>query len=242
MQRKVRTLRHWKQRFNKNAKFVWRRSLTFQGKRTKIGDEIPDTLADNPTKLRRFWESSVIELAEFEDPDVTTGQVAEVETPEPEKQGNSKWSIEGLDEVFKTKKAAKAAWLEEAERDKALLGSSILASEYEIVGITVTLGDIVIAAFEKTETSKDEWNALDDAVREELLAETLLEMQDADDDDIDDGDAGDADDDTSETDDGDADDDTSETDDGTPETDDGAEAETIVEEENDDDWLDEGGQ
>lgn len=237
MPRKVRTLRHWKQRFNKNAEFVWRRSLTFQGKRTKIGDEIPETLAENPTKLRRFWESSVIELAEFEAPDVSTGQVSEVEveTPEPEKQGNSKWSIEGLDEVFKTKKAAKAAWVEEAERNKALLGSSILESEYEIGSTTVALGDIVIAAFEKSEMSKDEWNALDDTVREELLAEMLLEMQVAE---LDtETDNGGTDDNTSETDDGGTDDNTSETDDGgtdddTSETDDG---------DANDDWLDEGG-
>ena len=71
---KTRSLRHWKQRFNKNAKFVWRRSIVYAGIQTVVGKSIPKILADSPTKLRRFWESSVIELAEFEAPNVLTGQ------------------------------------------------------------------------------------------------------------------------------------------------------------------------
>lgn len=74
MRKKVRTLRHWKQRFNKNADFIWRRPIIWQGENMEPGDPIPEALAKNPTKLRRFWESRVIELAEFEEPDVLTGQ------------------------------------------------------------------------------------------------------------------------------------------------------------------------
>ena len=68
-------LRHWKQRFDKNAKFVWRRSLKFGGTMTKIGSQIPKSLLIKPTKLRRFWEAGVIELRDFEAPKVSTGKV-----------------------------------------------------------------------------------------------------------------------------------------------------------------------
>jgi hypothetical protein len=73
--REVRKLRHWKQRFNKNAMFIWRRPARFAGKAQRPGDPIPDELASNKAKLRRFWESGVIELAQFETPDVLTGLV-----------------------------------------------------------------------------------------------------------------------------------------------------------------------
>lgn len=72
--RKVRKLRHWKQRFDKNAKFIWRKPITWLGEQVTPGDPIPEDLENNPTKLRRFWEAHVIELAEFEEPDVQTGQ------------------------------------------------------------------------------------------------------------------------------------------------------------------------
>ena len=71
----VRTFRHWKQRFHKNSDFVWRRPTRYAGELYLAGDPIPDHLKDSPTKLRRFWESKRIELAEFEDPNVVTGQV-----------------------------------------------------------------------------------------------------------------------------------------------------------------------
>lgn len=75
MRRKVRILRHWKQRFHKDAEFIWRRSVVYAGEKYGPGDSIPDALAGNKTKLRRFWESGTIELAQFEDPNVLTGQV-----------------------------------------------------------------------------------------------------------------------------------------------------------------------
>lgn len=74
MRKQVRKLRHWKQRFDKNAAFVWRRKIKYAGELTQPGEPIPDALQDHPTKLRRFWESQTIELAEFEEPDVATGQ------------------------------------------------------------------------------------------------------------------------------------------------------------------------
>lgn len=74
--RQVRKLRHWKQRFDPNAKFIWRRPVNWAGEKVKPGTVIPEALAENRVKLRRFWEARTIELAEFEAPDVLTGQAA----------------------------------------------------------------------------------------------------------------------------------------------------------------------
>lgn len=73
----IRKLRHWKQRFDKNAAFIWRRRMLYRGTLTIPGTPIPELLANNRTKLRRFWESKVIELAEFDAPNVATGVVDE---------------------------------------------------------------------------------------------------------------------------------------------------------------------
>ncbi len=74
MRQFIRKLRHWKQQWDRDAEFVWRRYTRYAGKDCMPGDTIPDILKDNPTKLRRFWESQRIELALFEDPNVATGQ------------------------------------------------------------------------------------------------------------------------------------------------------------------------
>jgi hypothetical protein len=85
--RRIRTLRHWKQRFDKNAKFIWRKTLTWEGVPTVLGELIPVSMEENKNKLRRFWEAGAIELAEFEAPDVLTGRKAEKaeKAEEPEK-------------------------------------------------------------------------------------------------------------------------------------------------------------
>ena len=61
--------------------FIFRRPMAFGDVDYEPGDLIPDELQANRAKLRRFWESEVIELAEFEDPDVATGQVPEYDLP-----------------------------------------------------------------------------------------------------------------------------------------------------------------
>ena len=61
-------LRHWKQRFDPNAAFVWRRNIEFGPNHFKAGELIPQTLLDNKYKLRLFWEGKVIELALFDAP------------------------------------------------------------------------------------------------------------------------------------------------------------------------------
>ena len=71
----VRRLRHWKQRFRPGARFIFRRGKLYGGTQYQPGDPVPEILAQNKLKLQRFWLSQVIELAEFEEPDVATGQV-----------------------------------------------------------------------------------------------------------------------------------------------------------------------
>ena len=66
--RKVRKLRHWKQRYKPGAKFIFRRRTLYAGVIYEAGDMIPEALAKSKAKLRRFWEAKRIELAQFEDP------------------------------------------------------------------------------------------------------------------------------------------------------------------------------
>ena len=76
MPRVIRKLRHWKQRYSPNAAFICRRRMTWSGRVYEPGDPIPQELSNNKGKLRRFWESRWIELAEFsgDSPDdITTG-------------------------------------------------------------------------------------------------------------------------------------------------------------------------
>ena len=80
--RPIRKLRHWKQQYDKNACFVWRRDVHWDADTDfKKGEPVPDGLI-NPVKLRRFWESQWIELLEFEEVNVVTGRPEPV--PEPE--------------------------------------------------------------------------------------------------------------------------------------------------------------
>ena len=68
--RKVRSLRHWKQQFDPSAVFIWRRATVWEGESFEPGDLIPEKICQQMgrNKLRRFWESSWIELAEFDEP------------------------------------------------------------------------------------------------------------------------------------------------------------------------------
>lgn len=59
---------------------VWRRSVMFQGERTKIGDPIPASLANNRGQLRRFWERQYIELAPAAEPEAPETADAETDT------------------------------------------------------------------------------------------------------------------------------------------------------------------
>ena len=72
--RQIRKLRHWKQRFNKNAKFIWRKRMRWAGDTYTVpGELVPEDFPK--TKLYAFWEAGAIELAEFEEPtNVATGR------------------------------------------------------------------------------------------------------------------------------------------------------------------------
>ncbi len=195
----VRRLRHWKQRFEKNAKFIFRRGMLYGATQYKPGDDIPQILQDNPAKLRRFWESGVIELAAFDEPDVMTGAITNdlpagitveqgkgswfiITDGEETYKANGKKNLKALIERLKTERAKadeEKRLAEEAETSAAmaLLGSSVLESSYEIGGKTVSLGDIVASAFAKAEVTAVDWNAADSEAIEELLAAELALMQ-----------------------------------------------------------------
>lgn len=98
--RKVRKLRHWKQRYDKNAKFIWRKNILWNGKPVVSGTSIPKELEAAPAKLRRFWESHIIELAEFEDPDVLTGRVSKkAKAAKPKKTKTKKGSPQAAKDI-----------------------------------------------------------------------------------------------------------------------------------------------
>lgn len=100
-----RRLRHWKQRFDPKAKFIWSRSVKYKGEKTVVGAEIPSCVQENRAKLRRFWQAKVIELAHFEAPNVLTGKV---ETKEPVKAPEP-LEIDDLPEGV-TVERAKGSW------------------------------------------------------------------------------------------------------------------------------------
>ena len=85
----IRKVRHWKQRYKKNARFVFRKAQNWPevtkagkvkpgGKRIHYpaGSIIPEAVILNMgAKVRRWWEARLIELHEFKDPNVKTGVV-----------------------------------------------------------------------------------------------------------------------------------------------------------------------
>ena len=91
MLRLIRKLRHWKQRFDPNASFVFRRRTVFGSKRYNSGDLIPEELATNKGKLRLFWECRRIELAYFDAPNVATGQVEKSDSDDVKVEQRGPW-------------------------------------------------------------------------------------------------------------------------------------------------------
>lgn len=59
--------RHWRQRFEPNARFIWRRRINWNGEWTTPGEPIPDDLANNPKKLRVLWDTHRIEIAQWDE-------------------------------------------------------------------------------------------------------------------------------------------------------------------------------
>ncbi len=179
----VRRLRHWKQRFNRDAEFIWRRTIVYAGERYEAGTPIPEALAKSPTKLRRFWEGHSIELAEFDVPNVVTGQV-EDQVPSPMglpgvlvRSGRGSWFLvkrdAGADEIKVNGQRALDKLLDQWRTESTLLGSSVLDSVHDIGDETIPLGDVVLLAFEGSGLSRYAWNVLSDEDREDLVLQSL---------------------------------------------------------------------
>ena len=76
----MRKLRHWRQRFDPKATFVFRRRTKWSGEWMEPGDPVPmDGLS--VAKLRNMWDARRIELAEIEEP-APTGSNPEEPPPE----------------------------------------------------------------------------------------------------------------------------------------------------------------
>lgn len=114
---KIRRLRHWKQRFDKDAAFIWRQARMFNGVMTVPGELVPDEVLKDRNKLKRLWEASCIELAEFTD--MSNSLIGErrvvsyvpknVDELVSKSEDGKKWLVKGLDDTFRTKKAATEA-------------------------------------------------------------------------------------------------------------------------------------
>lgn len=59
------TMRHWKQHFCADAEFVYRKRLNLGGGEWSSKGSPVDKAALGPKKLRRFWDSNVIEIANW---------------------------------------------------------------------------------------------------------------------------------------------------------------------------------
>ena len=131
----IRKLRHWKQRFNRKAAFVWRKETAWprheaNGKTTRVvfpaGSVIPPwVIATMGAKLRRFWESERIELLEFESPDVATGQAVARAVPEtPPPSAPTKPKKKAARKASKKKARTKAASSNPVEHDPVPVAAS----------------------------------------------------------------------------------------------------------------------
>lgn len=82
----IRKLRHWKQQYNKDAAFVWRKDVTWHGKKIKRGTKVSKTILEEMggAKLRRMWESHTIELFEFQPTVMERAEPASFSFEQPE--------------------------------------------------------------------------------------------------------------------------------------------------------------
>lgn len=182
--RPVRSLRHWKQRFDPGAQFIWRRAVIWNGEKVKLGSPVPQALLDQPTKLRRFWESSTIELAQFEAPDVQTGEVtpaAPKVAPEDliAKEGNA-WTVQGFDKKLRTKKEALAKAAElianppaPKPEGLALIGETVAINDEELQG-----EDVLAFIIEEAGMDVSTWNAQTEDDRNATISQGLQWMED----------------------------------------------------------------
>lgn len=69
--------------------------------------------------------------------------------------------------------AGKRQWHKPELKDATLLGSSVHPDTFEIGGKTITLGDVVTAAFKRSEMSVDDWNEQAEPDRHAMIDEEL---------------------------------------------------------------------
>ena len=133
-----------------------------------------------PTKLRRFWESQRIELAEFEAPNVVTGQVEQKELPDgvTVEPGKGSWFVVNTPEgeIKANGKKALDELLDKLRLEAPASSDWTLESTYEIGDETIALGEIVALAFEDSEMSVDEWNDMDDGERKTAYREGVVNI------------------------------------------------------------------
>ena len=79
----IRKLRHWKQRFDPKAEFIFRRASNWDNKQYRPGDKVPDSLKNNKRKLQFMWDAKRIELAEFKAPKSTVPPLKSKTDPVP---------------------------------------------------------------------------------------------------------------------------------------------------------------
>ena len=83
----IRKMRHWRQRFDPKAEFIFRRARTYDGKTYQPGEKIPKALKENRRKLLFMWEAKYIELAEWEAPKTAFNSPPESKDPTKELAG-----------------------------------------------------------------------------------------------------------------------------------------------------------
>ena len=71
----LRRRRHWKERFDPAAPFLFTRSTRFDGKKHLIGDPVPPE--SSVRSLKKMWRAGRIVRADFEPPNVVTGKPQE---------------------------------------------------------------------------------------------------------------------------------------------------------------------
>lgn len=87
-------LRHWRQKFDPNGKFVFRRSVFFLDRQYEPGDPVPAEAKNMGAKLMNMWNANFIENAPPEtvesDPDEevkVTAEAAKAEEKPKKKRG-----------------------------------------------------------------------------------------------------------------------------------------------------------
>ena len=66
--------RHWKQRFQPGARYIFRKRGNWYGVTYEVGARIPQELQDDYRRLRRAWDTRLIELEIFDPVHVNSGQ------------------------------------------------------------------------------------------------------------------------------------------------------------------------